>query len=90
MDSILVVKILENKLATTIDGYSLTKQNHQLMKYHEEVLAIHAYREANKCVGALANEGTSSGRDKSFLEEVLDFFIKSLFDDDVKGVLSPR
>lgn len=47
MDSTLIVKAIEMVISKDMDGYSLIKQIHKLIKMHEEVKVVHSYREAN-------------------------------------------
>lgn len=66
-----VVTMLEKGSVKKIDGYSLIKEIHKLMEWHEKVIVNHTYRDANKCVDVLAKKDINGERGQYFLEEIV-------------------
>lgn len=57
VDSTVVVEVILKGASTTYEGHVLIRQITRLIEMHGDVKVSHIFREANKCVDALANEG---------------------------------
>lgn len=58
MDSLLVVKVIEEDKTSRVDCLALIREILRLIEDHEIVQVVHAFRETNMCANVLETQGT--------------------------------
>jgi hypothetical protein len=89
IDSIAVVQVVKERRVNSSMGNALARQIWKLLDLDWTVEISHTYREANKCVDALANLGCSLDYDLVFFNDCPDV-ISETFSHDRMGIATPR
>ncbi|XP_058726361.1 uncharacterized protein LOC131597700 [Vicia villosa] len=79
MDFIKTIEMIKSGKDMNMDSYTLVKQIMELMRWFKDIKLVHTFREANRCVDALAKFGAASGNFSLFEHEV-PTFIKHLLE----------
>jgi L1 cell adhesion molecule like protein len=89
IDSEAVVRAIKNGSSNSTMGSSLLKHIKKLLAMDWIIDISHTYREANKCVDALANIGCSLSYDVMFYESCPDI-MSNIYVADMQGSSTPR